>query len=94
MKINVEDYLTIDQVAEAIGGNKRSAYRALNRAAEAGEDVIEVIFGKRLVRRSNIEVVKRFYFPYYSDAHQAMVKVWGAKGGKQKKINSQKASRS
>lgn len=81
MKIELNDYLTVDQAGEAIGSNRRAVYRAIKRAQAAGREVAVTILGKTLVPKSKIGVLKDFYFPYYSEAHQRMVKQWGAKGG-------------
>jgi hypothetical protein len=82
MKIEVDQLLTIAEAAQAIGApNKRPVYRALKRAAEAGRVLSVSLFGKTLVPRANVEELKGFYFPYYSESHQRMVKKWGAAGG-------------
>jgi hypothetical protein len=82
MKIDTDKMLTIEQAAEALGApNKRPVYRALKRAAEAGQVLSVSLFGKTLVPVANIKELKQFYYPYYSEAHQRMVKKWGAAGG-------------
>lgn len=93
MKIDTDKLLTIEQTGERLGGNKRAAYRAIKRAREAGEDVVVIVFGKTLVPVEAVETLKRFYFPYYSESHQRMVKKWGSAGGTQKKLNLEKASK-
>jgi hypothetical protein len=83
MKIDTEDLLTIEQAAKAIGApNRRSAYRALKRAEEAGKPLSVALFGKTLVPRANVEELRQYYYPYYSEQHQRMVKQWGAAGGR------------
>jgi hypothetical protein len=83
MKIDTEDLLTIEEAARALGApNKRPVYRALKRASERGEELAVMLFGKLLVPRKNIEALREYYFPYYSDTHQRMVKQWGAAGGR------------
>jgi hypothetical protein len=80
--MNIEDLLTPVQAAEAIGAtSKRAVYRAIARAKAAGEDVTVAPFGTMLVRKDKLAVLKNYYFPYYSEAHQANVKKWGAAGG-------------
>lgn len=81
--MDIEDFLTVPQAAKAIGADdRRAAYRALRRAIEAGETGMTVeAFGKMLVPKAKIETLKKYYFPYYSEQHQAMVKIWGARGG-------------
>ena len=82
MKIDTDKMLTIEQAAEALGApNKRPVYRALKRAAEAGQMLSVSLFGKTLVPLANIKTLKQYYYPYYSEAHQRMVKKWGAAGG-------------
>ncbi len=82
MKIDTDKMLTIEQAAEAIGApNKRPVYRALKRAAEAGKVLSVTLFGKTLVPQGNIKSLQEFYYPYYSEQHQRMVKKWGAAGG-------------
>lgn len=83
MKIDTEDLLTIEQAAKAIGGpNRRSVYRALKRADAAGKQLSVALFGKTLIPRQHIEELRQYYYPYYSEQHQRMVKQWGAAGGR------------
>jgi hypothetical protein len=83
MKIEVDQLLTIGETAQAIGApNKRPVYRALKRAADAGRVLSVSLFGKTLVPRANIDELREFYFPHYSEQHQRMVKKWGAAGGR------------
>lgn len=80
--MNLDDYLTPDDAAPAIGApNRRAVYRALRRAAEAGEDVVVMILGRRMIPKTAVETLKKYYYPYYSEAHQAKVRQWGAAGG-------------
>ena len=89
MKIDPDEFLTAEQAAVEMGApNKRSLYRAMKRAREAGETVTVELFGRSLIPRAKIEVLKRYYYPYYSDAHQSMVKEWGRRGGAQKWKNA------
>ncbi len=82
MKIDTDKMLTIGEAAEALGApNKRPVYRALKRAADAGKVLSVTLFGKTLVPLANIKELKDYYYPYYSEAHQRMVRKWGAAGG-------------
>jgi len=90
MKIDTEKLLTVEEAGEQIGANKRAVYRAIKRAEEAGKTVTVELFGRTLVPAEAVAILEQFYFPYYSDAHQKMVKKWGAMGGTQKKRNRQK----
>lgn len=88
MSTNTDDLLTVMEAAEAMGTtNRRAVYRAMDRAAAAGHDVSVSLFSRRLVKKSAIPTLLQYFYPYYSEAHQAMVKKWGAMGGTQKKIN-------
>lgn len=87
MKIDTENYLTAAQVAEELGACKRAVYRAMARATEDGKETFVRIFGRSLLPRSRIVVLKAYYFPPYSEAHQANVKKWGASGGSKKRDN-------
>lgn len=87
MKIDLAKYMTIDEAMAEIGCARRSLYRAMERAGI--ENVSEEVLGRRLILRSKIEVIRQRWYPYYSEQHQKMVKIWGAAGGKQKKLNEQ-----
>jgi hypothetical protein len=89
MKIDPNEFLTAEQAAVEMGApNKRSLYRAMKRARAAGETITVELFGRSLIPRAKIEVLKRYYYPYYSEAHQSMVKEWGRRGGAQKWKNA------
>jgi hypothetical protein len=90
-QIDTSQYMTIDEAAAAVGCNRRALYRAMNRVGLG--NVTVVIFGKRLVPRDKIDEIKANYFPYYSEAHQKMVKTWGASGGATKAANRKKAEK-
>lgn len=91
MQIDTENYLTIDQVAAAMGTNRRSVYRALARATAEGKETFVTLFGRSLLPRERLAILKSYYFPYYSEAHQAKVKEWGAAGGATKAANRRAA---
>lgn len=94
MKIDTNDYLTVPQAAAAIGAPRRTMYRTIERAREAGHECMVEILGKNYIKRSSLATLKKFYYPYYSEQHQEMVKQWGAAGGAAKRENLRKASRS
>ena len=94
MKIDTDKLLTVEQAGKLIGTNKRGAYRALKRATEAGKQIAVEVFGRRLIPVENVEALREFYFPYYSEAHQRMVKKWGSMGGSTKWANARAAKRS
>lgn len=93
MKIDTDKLLTPEEAGERIGANKRAVYRALKRAREAGKQITVELFGRTLVPVENVEVLREFYFPFYSEQHQRMVKEWGRRGGTQKGINARAAKR-
>jgi len=83
MKIDTDQMLTIEQAAAAIGApNKRPVYRALKRASEAGRVLSISLYGRTLIPVANVEELKEYYYPYYSESHQRAVKKWGAAGGR------------
>ena len=88
MKIETDDYLTVEDAMTALGCSKRGVYRSAARAVESGHDVFAELFGIRLIRRAAIAAMKKHYYPYYSKAHQARVKEWGSKGGTAKAKNA------
>jgi len=84
--IDLSQYMTVAEARDLIGAAPRGIWRAI---ARAGRDKVTVkFFGRTLVRKDAIEAIRAHYYPYYSEAHQAMVKKWGAKGGTQKVINN------
>ncbi len=87
MKIDPNDYLTAAQAAEELGASKRAVYRAMARATEDGKETFVTIFGRSLLPRNRLDVLKAYYYPPYSEAHQANVKKWGASGGAAKRDN-------
>jgi len=87
MKIDTENYLTAAQVAEELGACKRAVYRAMARANEDGKETFVRIFGRSLLPRNRLDILKAYYYPPYSEAHQAKVKEWGAAGGATKAAN-------
>lgn len=92
MKLDTEQFLTINEAVKAIGApNRKAVYRSLKRAEAAGRVLYVEAFGKTLIPVKHVEELKEYYYPYYSEAHQRMVKEWGRRGGTQKGINRRKA---
>ena len=88
MKIDLDKLWTIAQVGAHMGTNARAVYRALKRAKEDGQPELCVsVLGRVLIPVENIPTIQKYYYPYYSEAHQANVKKWGARGGSTKKAN-------
>lgn len=95
VKIDLDQFVTPQQAAPLIGApNARSVYRAIKRAREAGHDEVSTtILGRFMVPRAALDTIKQYYFPYYSEAHQRVVKSWGAAGGRAKAARSRAAKR-
>ncbi len=91
ISLNLDDYMTVQEAREAIGCSPRAIWRAIARAGR--ERVVVEILGRTLVKKASLDEIKAHYYPYYSEAHQAMVKEWGRRGGTQKGINAKKAAR-
>jgi len=101
-RINPDDYLTLKQVMAELGCPRRTLLRVTQRAEAAGRPVVEEILGKPVIRRektwgtplprrSKLAVLRDFYYPYGSPAHQKMVRKWGSAGGTQKRLNREEA---
>ena len=94
MKIDTDDYVTMDEFQERIACSRRAAYRIRAKAIEAGlGDCYVKFFGKTLVIKSRIPELEQFYEPFGSDArHEAAVR-YGQLGGTQKRINREREAR-
>jgi hypothetical protein len=88
--METSELLTVAEAMKALGASRRSIYRSIERAEEAGHTVSTVMFARRLVYRKALETLRQHYYPYYSEAHQAKVQEWGRKGGTQKSLNARK----
>lgn len=89
--IDLKNYLTVNEAAEAMGASLSGFWRAIRRI---GRDKVCIEFLSRtLVRKDRLHLLKENFYPYYSDAHQAKVKEWGAKGGHAKAANAQQGGR-
>lgn len=91
--IDPQEYLTIQQAMDALGCPRRTLSRAIQRAEAAGKRIVKEILGKPVIHKSKIDVLKKYYYPYGSPAHQRKVKKWGSAGGTQKRVNREKAER-
>lgn len=93
-KIDTSEYLTADEAAAAIGATtKRALYRALARARADGEEPTVELFGKTLFKRSEIENLKQYYFPWGSERRHELAVHYGSLGGTQKQKNAQARAR-
>jgi hypothetical protein len=93
MKIDTDDYLTVEEVMEAIGCSQRSVYRAIDAAAADGIQVTTTIFGKRLIVRKMLDAVRSRYFPFGSDRRHEMALECGRLGGLTKAANRRRRAR-
>lgn len=84
--INLAEYMTREEVQEALGCSARGFWRALDRA---GRDEVSITFlGRTLVRKKSLDALKQCYYPRGSDARSEMSKAWGARGGHAKAANA------
>lgn len=81
MKINPEDYLRIEDLAAALGTNKRGAQRVLARAAEAGFNPREKIFGRVVIHRRHLPALAKYHYPRGSERAAAQARESGSRGG-------------
>jgi len=93
MKIDTDDYLTIEETMEVIGCSMRSVYRAIDAAAADGVTVDTYIFGKRLVLRKMLDAVRARYFPFGSKRRSEMAVECGQRGGLTKAANARRRAR-
>jgi len=91
MNDDFKDYLTIIQTAKAVGCSRRTLYRVIARIGI--DEIVTVAFGKRLVHKSKVAVIKAAYMPLGSKKHSVAARIWGAAGGTQKRINREKAAK-
>lgn len=89
--LDLSKLMTIAEAREALGCGQRAIYRIIDRAGR--ENVVVELLGRTLVRKDALETLKAHYYPYYSEAHQAMVKEWGRRGGTQKAVNARRGGR-
>lgn len=93
MKIETKDYLTVPQAMAAVNCSRRALYRAMKRAVEDGNVITQEVLGRRLILRSAVPVIEKYYFPFGSDRRSEMAREWGSQGGSTKAANRRKASR-
>lgn len=89
--MNISDYLTYDEAAAILGTNRRGIYRIVDRAEAAGYEGVKVkVFGKSVIPKGKIEVLRSCYFPFGSDARHELAVECGRVGGTTKKENADK----
>lgn len=84
-QIDLAQYMTIAELREELECGQRSVWRVIDRVGR--EKCCIRFLNATLVRRSMLEELRSHYYPYYSEAHQARVKEWGAAGGQTKAKN-------
>jgi hypothetical protein len=88
MSDELTEYLTIDKAAKAVGCTRRTLYRIIARVGP--ESVVTQAFGRQLIHKSKLPVIKAAYIPLGSKKHSLHARAWGSAGGKQKAINAAK----
>ena len=86
-----KEYLTMAQAAVAVGCSRRTLYRIVERVG-AGSVVTEA-FGKQLIHKSKVPLLKREYMPIGSERRTKAAVAWGAEGGTQKSINRRRVAK-
>ena len=89
--IDLKQYMTVTEARDALGAGQRAIWRVINRVGR--EKCCITFLGRTLIRRASLDDLKAHFYPYYSEAHQAMVKTWGAEGGNAKARNAKKAKK-
>ena len=84
--IDLSQYMTTREVQEALGCSPRAVWRAIERAG-GREGICVKVLNRTLILKDKLDLLKAHYYPYYSDAHQANVKLWGAMGGHTRAAN-------
>jgi hypothetical protein len=94
MKIDTNDYLTLEETMEVMGCSLRSVYRAMDAAAADGLLVETRIFGKRLVLRSMLSALKARHYPFGTKRRSELAVECGRLGGLSKSANARRHERS
>lgn len=88
MRMKIADYVTIADAAEMLGCNSRAIHRALARCPE---DICVTIYGRRMIIRVAVPMLKKYWYQRGSVAAAAQCKRDGSKGGLKKKANQRAA---
>jgi len=83
--IDLDQYLTRDQACKALGCSVRTLWRTLDRAGR--DEVCVTLFGRTLIRKDKIPMIKEHYYGIGTKARTRMAKQWGASGGATKARN-------
>ena len=94
MKIDLDKFLTIEQLMNRIGCSRRAVFRVMRKAKEDGKThyFVEVL-GRTLIPVDKVEDLTQYYQPFGSERRSAAAKAYGKMGGTQKRINREKAAR-
>ena len=94
MKIDLDKFLTIEQLMTKIGCSRRAVFRVMRKAKDDGKTnyFVEVL-GRTLVPVDKVEDLAQYYEPFGSERRSAAAKEYGRLGGTQKRINREKAAR-
>lgn len=88
MKIDTDQYLSVEDAAAAIGASRRAVYRAMDRAEAEGEVVSVSVFSRRLIIREKLDALKARYFPFGSGRRHELAVACGRAGATQKAANA------
>jgi|APGre2960657373_1045057.scaffolds.fasta_scaffold47529_4 hypothetical protein len=87
--IDPKDYLTMIQTAAKVGCTRRSLYRIIDRLGVSR--ICTTAFGRRLVHKSMLPLIKAEYAPMGSERRHEIALVAGKAGGTAKARNRAKA---
>lgn len=90
--IDPKDYLTMIQTAKKIGCPRRSLYRIIDRLGV--DRVCTTVFGRRLVHKSMLPMIRQEYAPFGSDRRHEIAVACGHAGGTAKAKNRARAAKS
>lgn len=90
-KVDLNDYMTRQEVQEVLGCSPRAFWRMIDRA---GRDKYSItVLGRTLVPKSAIDTLREYYYPMGSDARAKVAREYGAMGGNKKAANARAAKR-
>lgn len=94
MKIDLEKFLTIEQLMKKIGCSRRAVFRVMRKAKDEGKESYFVeVLGRTLIPVDKADDLAQYYQPFGSERRSAAAKEYGRRGGTQKRINREKAAR-
>lgn len=94
MKIDLDKFLTIEQLMRKIGCSRRAVFRVMRKAKDEGKaSYFTEVLGRTLISADKAEDLSQYYEPFGSDRRSAAAKEYGRRGGTQKRINREKAAR-